>query len=272
MKTKIIGLSGKKQSGKNTAANYIIGLWLKAVGVADDFSIDDKGCLVTQSDGYQSYFDILKCNEEFKKEYLDDFIRIYSFADILKKSVCIDILGLSYEQCFGTDEEKNTLTHLKWENMPGVYTNDEMYQLSLEANPELEDVLIYHKPGFMTAREVMQFIGTEIFRKMYGNVWVDATIRAIEKDRPVMAVITDTRFINEVEGVQKYGGKVVRLTRDIYKGQDQHQSETALDNFNSFDISIDNENMSIDKQNEILHKYLSDINYIPKSIEEFFKN
>jgi len=43
---------------------------------------------------------------------------IYSFADPLKKDVCINILGLTERQCYGTDADKNTLTNLRWENMP----------------------------------------------------------------------------------------------------------------------------------------------------------
>ena len=43
---KIIGISGKKQSGKNTMANFINGVVLKKMGAIDDFSISEYGELV----------------------------------------------------------------------------------------------------------------------------------------------------------------------------------------------------------------------------------
>ena len=42
---KIIGISGKKQSGKNTFANYVNGSILKKYGLVDDFSINKEGQL-----------------------------------------------------------------------------------------------------------------------------------------------------------------------------------------------------------------------------------
>ena len=53
----IIGISGKKQAGKNTAANYIHGLVLKGLGIIEDFEIDGKGQLVikTSVDGDSEY-------------------------------------------------------------------------------------------------------------------------------------------------------------------------------------------------------------------------
>jgi hypothetical protein len=44
----------------------------------------------------------------------------------------------------------------------------------------------------------MQFVGTDFFRKMKTNVWVDATINKIKKEKPKIALITDFIFPNEV--------------------------------------------------------------------------
>lgn len=279
---KILGISGKKQSGKNTAANYIVGTFLKSLELVRETKITSDGELwisdlfgdINQS-GIFDINSIDKTLVEFRKQYLDDIIKIYSYADILKKDVCMKILGLTYEQCFGTDEQKMSLTNLSWKDMPGV-----MVELKEEdgfkfINGRLgvyylkKDEQVYVKPGLMTAREVMQFAGTEIFRKMYPNVWVDATLRQIKEDKPLLAVITDVRFINEVEGIQSinyqsncpYNGKVLRLTRDIFKGQDQHESEIALDNIpiEQYDLVIDNHSMTIAEQNIELDKLLRSI-------------
>lgn len=268
MRTKILGISGKKQAGKNTAANYILGLWIRSLDLADSFEITNKGELKIFTNGYSRLVDINNCPVELKNE-LDDFIRVYSFADVLKQSVCMDILGLTYEQCYGTDEQKMIPTHLKWEDMPGVVSSHTAFAID---GVDFEDLgLTIHEPGFMTGRDVMQFAGTEIFRKMYHNVWVDATLRRIDKDNPVMAIVADTRFINEVEGIQKHGGKVGRLTRDIFKGQDQHESETALDNYplKNYDFVWDNEKIGIQEQNKLVHNSLKSIVWIPQDVSLF---
>lgn len=260
--TKILGLSGKKQSGKNTSANYIVGVWLKALGICKDFSITSKGnLLVTDTFGIPDSEGIFDINHEktrgFCEENLDLCLKVYSFADFLKKNVCMDILGLTREQCYGTDEDKNTQTHLKWEDMPGVVT----------AYDKLND-LVYHEPGPMTAREVLQFVGTEIFRKMYYNVWVDATLRQINKDSPEMAVICDVRFKNEADSIlNQEEGKVVRFTRNPL--QDNHESETNLDDYNNFSYVIDNSNCSIEEQNRLLHEYLEKEEWIPTPVPEY---
>ena len=116
----------------------------------------------------------------------------------------------------------------------------------------------------MTAREVMQYVGTDFFRRIYPQVWVESTIRKIEKESPELAIIVDCRFPNEVEGIQGAGGKVIRLTRNIFGDTDKHPSEVALDNFKGFDAYIDNQDMSISQQNESLYNVLAEwgtINY-----------
>ena len=45
----IIGIAGKKQSGKNTMANYMHGHVLKRMDNISDFSINNKGELVIKT-------------------------------------------------------------------------------------------------------------------------------------------------------------------------------------------------------------------------------
>ena len=166
------------------------------------------------------------------EEHLNPFVKLYSFADLLKKGVCMDVLGLSYEQCYGTDENKNTMT----------------------------DIVSPETGKRATAREVMQFVGTDFFRSIYPNVWVDATIRKIKEESPELAIICDCRFPNEVKGVQDANGKVIRLTRNC-NDKDSHASETALDKENydwdNFDSIIDNETMDVGEQNKELYDILA---------------
>jgi hypothetical protein len=296
MTQRILGLSGRKQSGKNTATNFITGLELMSVGVVRSaFFIDEKGQLqigdLFGNEEYAGHLDLNRTNPEFVsflEEHVNPYVKVYSFADLLKKDVCIKILGLTHEQCYGTDEDKNTLTNLRWEDVPGVTIfdkpdDDVVSDISNTLNDgraEAEMIMgrlgpyyrkvhgvVHHAPGPMTAREVLQYVGTDIFRKMYSNVWVDALIRQIKKEDSSYALICDVRFPNEVEGIQVAGGKVVRLTRNPAGNSDAHSSETALDKENfdwsKFDFILDNADMSINEQNKTLHTQLVEWGWAP---------
>jgi len=224
----IICLSGKKQSGKNTSANFICGKFLKKHGMLNAFKINEKGLLEARVNGH--WFTVEE--GEFEKCFSSSRIKLYSFADPLKQ-FCIDVFGLTYEQCYGTDEQKNSYTNLCWQNMPTTEIGEHGY---------------VSKTGSMTAREVLQYFGTEIVRKMFYNAWVNATISKIKRDNPQLAIITDGRFVNEIEKINEIGGKTIRLTRSVC--EDGHESEKALDNFplEKFSFVISNQNSSIDEQ------------------------
>lgn len=268
--THILALSGKKQSGKNTGFNFLLGLeLLKLSVVREKIEITPSGELfisdIFGDKEYSGIFDICRNNEamnEFKNEYIYPFIRNYSFADLLKQGVCVDLLGLSHEQCYGTDEQKNTFTELRWEDMPGVVG---VWMEDKDGNSMDDYKVVYSKSGKMTAREVMQYVGTNIFRRMRGNVWAEGTIKKIKKDGGNFAIITDCRFPNEVEAVQAAGGKVVRFTRSPFT-EDQHDSETALDkdkyDWDNFDAVIDNENADISATNGMLYEQLAEWGFV----------
>jgi len=186
--TTIIAFAGRKQSGKTTSAEFVKDLF---------------------------YSTALKIG------WVDYDTKIYNFADPLKQNICIDIFGLTYNQCYGSDEQKNEFVDCYW--------NDKQ----------------------LSAREVMQIVGTDIFRKMQNNVWANATINKIRHDNKLLALIADCRFPNEVDVVRQSGGIVIKLNRNPYNSD--HDSETALDSNryeqSNFDLTIDNHNMSIDEQN-----------------------
>lgn len=196
--TKIIAFAGRKQSGKTTCSWYIENL------VFRDFQ--------------QSH----SC-------------KIYNFADPLKKDICMNILGLSYDQCYGEDIDKNTVTGVQWNGKQ------------------------------LTAREVMQFVGTDLFRKMKHDVWSGATIIKINNEQPSIAVVADCRFPNEVDAIKNAGGYVIKLTRDPFHSD--HASEIALDSENydqsNFDLIIHNEDISIDEQNQLVHNFLKNQGILP---------
>lgn len=212
MSSIIIGISGKKQSGKSFLCDEIskrYGSWIETA--------NHPVTIISYS------------------------IVSYSFADMLKQKVCIDTMGLTDEQCNGTDEQKNTITMYKWENLP-------------------EEIRLDRK-GFMTGREIMQVVGTDIFRKYFDDdIWVNATLRVIDKERPVMAIISDVRFPGEVQSIINNGGYVIRLLRDVCE-KDSHSSEIALDDYDFSALGkscfvLDNSDMSIEEKNEAVFSHL----------------
>lgn len=230
---RILGISGKKQSGKNTFANYINGRVMLSECMVRDFYVDveSKGDLVietTNSLGELGWgvFDVTRKDPafvEYAERELWPYVKLYSFADGLK-SLCMDFFGLSFEQVHGTDEQKNTETNIYWRDMPTPNTRTRSKK--------------------MTARELMQYFGTDIMRHMHEPVHVNHALNKIKSEQSQFAIIPDVRFPNEVEAIQEAGGKVVRLTR-VFSSEDEHPSETALDEDNfdwkNFDFILEND-------------------------------
>ena len=229
----VLVLSGKKQSGKNTLANFIIGRYLIRTNQISEFRIMENGCLLTSNR-------IRIISEGAFNDCGYEGIKLYSFADPLK-SFCMEVLGLTYEQCYGSDEEKNTFTFCKWDNI------SEKIKLKYG-----------FKSGYMMARQVLQIFGTDMVRTMLNDAWPTATYIKIKKEKKKLAIITDGRFPNEIEIGKNCGAISIRLMRDICK-KDNHPSETALDDYKEFDKIFDNRTTSIEEQNEMVKPFLDDL-------------
>jgi len=102
-------------------------------------------------------------------------------------------------------------------------------------------------------RELLQQEGTERGRNVFGeDIWCNtaaAWIDLLAREWHVPGiVIPDVRFPNEVEMVHRLGGKVVRIrapqrveTSRLSAEARGHFSETALDNYDNFDLYVDND-------------------------------
>lgn len=208
MKTQIIIMTGKAQSGKDTACSYTRGL--------------------LKEHGYSS--------------------KIYPFADALKQ-VCVNILGLEYNQCWGENSDKNTLTRFKWSDLPMCGTD--IAQI-------MQNKPMSRSSDYMSARDIMQVFGTNIFRRFYQDCWVQATIKKIKEENLDFALISDARFPNEINYATFYGPIVIKFTRNPLNNK--HESETALDDYDFSAIqkfhSIENDDMAMDEKNEAIRKIL----------------
>jgi hypothetical protein len=103
-----------------------------------------------------------------------------------------------------------------------------------------------------TYRDALQFVGTDLFRKQFNdNTWVDATMADYkgvsapnglggEYTKYPNWLISDMRFPNEVKAIKDRDGLIIRINRPSVGSTDNHESETALDNFEGFDLVITN--------------------------------
>ena len=187
----IIGISGKKRSGKDTLGKYI---------------------------------------QEWNKTFVNK-----KFADKIKDMLCV-LLNCTREQL--EDEE--------WRSIPldeswWVYTDGCHQEPYLGGNMKMLD-------GYSTKlkktspRTLMQDLGTDCGRDiLHPNIWVNSTFRDFT---PILNrwnedgtnqlpnwVITDVRFPNEVQEIERRGGFVIRVNRPEIISTDNHESEIALDNW-----------------------------------------
>tara|TARA_R100001163_G_scaffold12639_1_gene11812 strand:- start:38622 stop:39386 length:765 start_codon:yes stop_codon:yes gene_type:complete len=249
--TQIIGFAGKKQSGKNTACDYVVALKLAELGISKSVRFSKSG-KIEVSDIFgerkpnKDWFEFSNDNLNISKLFsdgLDKYVKVYGLADTLK-DLCIKVLGLSYEQAYGSDKDKNSLTEIEWITAPCK-------------NNKLE--------GKMTAREVLQYVGTDIFRRLDPDVWIKSLLRKIQKDSPEIALICDVRFKNEIIKLQEAGGYIVGLTRDPYKKGDAHSSEKEIEEcIDLCDTVVDNRKSTIEEQLKLIHDSIKHIpNVIP---------
>ena len=245
---KIVGISGRKQAGKNTVANILHGIILKENDLVKDYNLGGDGqlmILTEDSSGNEGWgeFDISRKDGDFvqyAERNMWPFVKLYSFADHLKW-ICVKLFNIPHECVWGSDEQKNQLQeHLLWENMPKAINSTLMKKVIKAADSKRS---FDWKEGPMTAREFMQFFGTDVCRKIYEPIWVNSCINKIQQEQSELAIIADVRFPNEAKAIEQAGGKLVRLTRKVF--EDSHSSEVALDNY-PFTDYIENSNESID--------------------------
>ena len=254
---RILAFAGTNQSGKNTCCNFLHGYQLRSHHIVDNFSITEDGGLAVDTktidaEGHeqqnQGLLDITRSDLEFAEWASNNmwpFVKHYAFATTLKE-MSIALFGLTRIQCYGTDRQKNTMIPMRWENMPGCKKSSS---------------------GQMSAREFLQYFGSDICRTIKENIWTDTTIDQIERENPLVAIISDCRFPNEAEAIQNAGGKVIKLTRHK-DTKDKHTSETALENWEDWDAVIDNQNLSIYETNVELVKTLDSWGWLGNVIQK----
>ena len=202
----IVGISGKMGSGKDTIADIIQALTYEGgrenIGFAEDLMV----MIINRKSKSDSEWEIKK------------------YADKLKYITSI-LIGCSRIE-IEDQEFKATPLGEEWDYLD-------------------KDGVIQKR----TPREILQLIGTEGGRNLiHKDIWVNAMFSNYksgskangEKGLPSW-IITDVRFFNELVSIKKRGGITIRVNRiNTGKELSLHSSETALDDAEGFDYTIDN--------------------------------
>jgi hypothetical protein len=93
---------------------------------------------------------------------------------------------------------------------------------------------------------LLQHTGTEAGREVvHPDIWIIAVATEMTANQPKAVVVTDVRFPNEANWVKEMGGEMWRVNRPgnepkKYPDGTVHVSETALDEWAGFDVTITN--------------------------------
>jgi hypothetical protein len=217
--TIIFGIAGRKFAGKDTAANVLV-----------------------EECGYVN----VKFASGIKKIASAFFNRLFEAEGGIP---------LTAQQLFELTDGSRKEEHLELLKLKG----NNAFRQFLESDANLlfdifqVDLRTLDVPEFTgtTSREFQQFIGTEVGRNLVStSVWTDAGLRdAAQYEK---AVISDVRFVNEVEAIHnahithpdlfEEGNVVVRIERTSAEENEfsNHPSETAIDTL-PVDKVIDND-------------------------------
>ena len=200
--TQFITLAGQKQVGKDTSANMIKQL------ISPPWTCEE---VQANPDGYLA---------------LKDNVHIVHFADALKKA-CNVIFGITLQH-METEEGKRELTLLRWPYKQIVAELNEYTVWEPDPNG-----------AFMTVREVLQFVGTELFRNQLNpDVWLNSMFLKPWGEDAVV-IIADARFPNEA-ALGRENGLLISIERDTGLASDGHKSENALADYTDYHYNINN--------------------------------
>lgn len=233
---KIVAICGNAGTGKDTAANFLV-----------------------KEYGYKSM----------------------SFADPIK-DMLKEVFEFSDEQLWGASEHRNKPDHRFPDFWGQAFTNLSKWQTKNLQELFGEDVeefgpaakLLWEKFHWLQAhhpvlspRIALQTIGTEWGRAVDKDLWTRILLRKIcSANSPV--VISDTRFVNELNALKDAGAFTIRIRRKeseeiaALTGISGHVSEMEINTIPDEDFSM------VINNNKSLEKFQETINLIPILIKD----
>jgi len=264
----IIGIIGKKQSGKNTVASML------------QYLLHCEKRQLTNS--FEDY--IFKCE---KVEIVFEWEQ-KAFASKVKQFLSI-LTGIPIED-MEKEEVKNTYLGEEWTVYSLIRSNSRRELFF----PSTKEEIKIHAANFkdstivekrLTVREALQYIGTNLFRNRFNkNTWINALFTTYKKytevqvnmifdrtlkkyvvpfghgehtgktfsegpyfsydlDIPIYPnwIITDVRFPNEANAITDRGGFLIKVDRSATSSsKDLHESERSIGSIKTADYYLDN--------------------------------
>ena len=237
----IVGIKGRKGSGKDTVASmihYIMGA----------------GTTQATYDGWEKY-------DKSEKNELD--VPTRHFADKIKDDLSF-IFGINRE-CFDNNDYKDKkYYHIgngsfislkdKTENILPEITLEDLKQNTLNKWRES-----YNNNCIIKLRTLMQYYGTELIRHNIGSqVWVYGLIQTAIKDKNYYsyAIIADVRYQNEANAIYNVGGKVVHVFKTD-NTKIEHSSE---------DIKCDSRDYELDNNGTLLGLFYKVLEFVKQEM------
>jgi hypothetical protein len=190
---------GKMQSGKSSACNLLVGEVMKRTNKIPEYTIDEDGDLVIpvveKDKVVWGKFDLNRIDYDFRtwcENNLWKDVKVFNFAESLK--LCTHYLfGIPLAKIYGTNEDKNTITHI---------TNEKLGYVAKEQKDKL-----------LTVREVLQRFG-KVCRDVDQDCFLNYVVRAIDLYDSKLSLVGDCRYPNEIHGMKDRGAKLIKLKRD----------------------------------------------------------
>lgn len=231
MKSFIIGISGAKNSGKDTIASMIN--YIFAVGITR-----------------ATYGDYL-----IKKVKIDNTNadRVVHFADNMKDAMSI-IFGIP--RCTFNDRQKKDNAYWDYFNKTFVsfadvirdndafviHDTDELYYTK-PLSEMIKSAMEEHRHIYIKIRTLMQYFGTDICRYFLDeDIWIRSTMVKVANIAAArrLCIIPDVRFANEADAIRFVSsplyGEVIKVNRN---NDDNSKHSSEIMNFTT-DFEIDN--------------------------------
>lgn len=187
----------------------------------------------------------------------------------LKKdlNVNFEIISFGY---FLKDELKDFIDNLYFDER--ILSN--IFQISIDDIKKCKEILYTEenrdiKNKTNNIRKLLQYYGTNIRRKQDKNYWINRLIYYIKNSKTNNFIITDSRFVNEIESLNIFDTFKIdlRISKDeqlrrianrdstiLSLDELNHLSECELDGYKNFDLILDVDDKKINECTDLILK------------------
>ena len=256
----VIGISGKKGHGKDTVAKIIQGfdIWKKNLALQTEYPLSNsfvRAYVLNRVSIYVSSWEVKKFASKLKE--IVSILTGFTVEELEKEEIKNTNLFLSYRLL---NKKANTFEiFASMEDLVERLNHLRTVYLDVYSAEEVNDLFVQETIS-VTPRLLLQIIGTDIVRTINPDIWINSLFRyytisdlALAKMRrkgfaPISSllvlpnwIIADVRFPNEAKAIKEKDGIIIRINRESDYNS-THSSEIALDNYEDFDYTIDNNN------------------------------